>query len=546
MIYLTDMSICKPSSAISPTDQTNHWRAVKYESEDVCGTMLLASTHAQAPEVSCPVNVNGWHAISIGYWHPALMPRVDVKVKLQSDACFVTIADDEADPDSYVTLREVFWKYADLSGEEILFGQQSKGTARPACIAYVKLDPLDDVALQRIAESRADRSTRTVIATNDGASWLTAKGATTAADIREEIEPYRHSDVWRVDWAVCYGDMTNYPSKVGFNYYQPKYHCELLDDNEKMICESMRALAGQGLVLHKVAMQHAHSMGLEFHAMIRMGIGSFTPPYDARAGFMAEHPEMRLVDRDGTALPKISYAFAEVRSHMLAIIEEVLDDEIDGVNLCWMRGTPAVGFEQPVVDAFMDLYGENPVDVGDDDQRLWRVRAEFITDFMRGVRKLTNSVGEQRGRPITVTAMVPGATLPHILSRGYDLQTWFDERLIDDITAAAVNAPFIRDHGIKQHIYVSGGEAGCRAGVQLTSETGAPGMTVWDMNLSQDLHQIWDLLRRLGHKDQIIEGRSDLPRPRRVRMRSVGGVDVSHTTDWGGAGGKAMIMYTNG
>ena len=544
MKYITDMSICTPSSAISPAMQPHRWRAVEYESEDICGTMLLASALADAPDVACPLEMQGWHAVSIGYWHPNLVAQVDIKVRLSGDPCFVTIADDEADPGHCNTLREVFWKYADLSGQEILFGQQSKGTGRPACVAYLKLEPLSDAQVQRILADRADKTTRTVIAANDGASWLTTKAVTTADDIREQIEPYRHSDVYRVDWAVCYGDMTNYPSKVGFNYYEPAYHYDVADDNEKRIAESLRAIADQGLVLHRVAMEHAHSMGLEFHVMIRTGIGQYTPPYDAQGGFMAEHPEMRLVAPDGTALPKLSYAFAEVRKRMLAIVEEVLDDEIDGVNLCWMRGTPVVGFEKPVVDAFRERYGEAPADA-DDDPRLWRVRAEFITDFMREVRKLTRRVGERRGRPVNVTAMVSGSTLEHILARGYDLQTWFDEKLVDDITAAAVNAPFIRAHGVRQHIYMGANESACRQGVQLTSETGAPGMTVWDMNLAQDLHQVWDLLRRLGHKEQIIEGKSDLPRPRRVTMKSIAGIDVMHTTGWGG-GEQALIIWTNG
>ena len=39
---------------------------------------------------------------------------------------------------------------------------------------------------------------------------------TTREDIVELIERYRHTDVAKLIWNVAYGDMTNYPSKVGY------------------------------------------------------------------------------------------------------------------------------------------------------------------------------------------------------------------------------------------------------------------------------------------------------------------------------------------
>ena len=58
-----------------------------------------------------------------------------------------------------------------------------------------------------------------------------------------------------------------------------------------------------------------------------------------------------------TAAATIKLARAEARANrlqqrVLDLMEEVIDDEVDGINICWMRGLPVIGYEQPVVDAF--------------------------------------------------------------------------------------------------------------------------------------------------------------------------------------------------
>ncbi len=545
--YITDMSRCVPSSSLSTRSKRNHWRRVEYVSEQLSGTMLLAGAVTEAPDITCPLDVKGWHAISIGYWLPTHEQRVEIKVRLTSDPCFVVMADNEPDGMTAVTVREAFWKYEDLTGEQIILGQQTKGTSRPACVAYIKLQPLCDSQVEAIQTKRADKSTRTITVTNDGGSFMTTKAPTTAEEICEQIEPYRYSDVGRIDWAICYGDMTNYPSKVGWNYFEERYCDDYPNEGDRRIMQSLRALADQGLVLHELAMKHAREMGLEFHAMIRLGIGNYPPPFDAGGGLMADRPEMRLVARDGTPLPKISYAFPEVRRRMLDIIEEILDDEIDGINLCWMRGAPCVAFEKPVADAFRDRYGDELDGVSDDDERLWRVWADIITDFMREVRKLTNRVGQRRKRPVKVTTMVGGTTFSCALSRGHDIRQWIEEKLIDDIIAAAINSPYYHDKGIRQHLYIGpDGPDAYRAGVKMALETGAPASLIFDVNGVQELQNHWVILRELGHREQIIDGKSELPQPMRCKMTSIGGIDVTHTAPWGGVAGEALVMYTNG
>ena len=542
-IILADMTACQPASALSRDGERGRWRLIDYESAEISGTMLLVQPLADAPDVHLPLDVRGWHAIHVGYMYPQLSEQMEIKVKLSSDPCFTTITDREQDPMDTVTLREEFWKYADLTGEQVVFGQQTKGVPIAACVAYLKLVALSQDEVERVLADRADTSTRTVISSNDGASFMTRKAPTEKEDIWEQIEPYRYSDVGRLDWAVCYGDMTNYPSNVGCNYFEKRYRTDFNLASCAREVSSLQTLIGKGLVPYKVAMQYAHDMGIEFHLMFRMGIAKGWPLMAVRDGLYANHPELRQVARDGTPLPNLSYAFDEVQDCMLGIIREVADDEVDGINLCWIRGAPYVGYEKPVADAFAERYGRDITSVADDDERLCQVRAEYLTTFMRRVRELADEVGQQRGRPLPITVMLP-ASLSRNLYHGYDTKTWAEEHLVDAMIAAAIHTQYLHSLGIKE--YMSLASTGLKASVVTRAESGADGIFVWDMNYDQDFVDRWPLLRQLGHTEQVIDGKSVVPEPRRIKLKTLDGDDVEHTYYWGGANSRAVMMYTGG
>ena len=549
MIYLADMSKCTPAAALSERPKPNHWRMVPYESAEVSGTLLAAAPLTRAPDVTLPLAATGWHAVSVGYWYPQFSgaERVALKVKLSGDPCFITIADNEQDALNVTTLRETFWKYADLTGQEIVFGQQSKGIAYPAYVAYVKLEPLSDPQVEQIQADRADRSKKILIGSNDG-GCVGAKGITTEEEIREQLEVYRDTDMGRLHWAVCYGDTTNYVSKVGWNYnqqadrYAEQYANSYLD--------SVAELEAKGIVAHKVAMDHAHSMGIEFYVMFRLGMGGYPAPMDAEGGLCHDRPDLRQIDRDGTPLSKLSYAFPEVRQRMLDIIAEVTDDdELDGIDLCWIRGAPFIGYEKPVAEAFRSRYGQEATEVAVDDPRLCQLRAEYLTDFMRQVRKITNAVADRRGRPLAVSAMPLGGTLAQNVYRGYDTDTWVNEGLVDELMAAPLHTRFFHANSVREVLYVGpDGRNYYMQAVRRMANSGADGIFVWDITGPQDLANHWALLRRLGHTTELLEleGKGALPAVKRIPLKSVNGMDTEHTYHWGNVEGQALIFYTNG
>ena len=64
--YLTDLNRCQPYSALYPGAKARHWRMHTYETDTLSGVMLRADTETDAPEVTYPFDVSGWHAVSIG------------------------------------------------------------------------------------------------------------------------------------------------------------------------------------------------------------------------------------------------------------------------------------------------------------------------------------------------------------------------------------------------------------------------------------------------------------------------------------------------
>jgi uncharacterized lipoprotein YddW (UPF0748 family) len=117
-----------------------------------------------------------------------------------------------------------------------------------------------------------------------------------------------------------------------------------------------------------------------------------------------------MVAKDGTPVEKASYAFPEVQDHMLSLIREVAEGfDIDGVNLGWKRGPQYVGYEAPVIEDFKREYGEDPRGLDENDLRVQRLRAKYVTEFTRKVRQLLNELGSKRKRKIELSAWVYSA-----------------------------------------------------------------------------------------------------------------------------------------
>ncbi len=141
-----------------------------------------------APGVTLELGVSGWYAIHVGIWNPHYSYDGDFKLKLKltSDPCFTNISDPEPELEwpGKVEFKEIFFKSADLTDQDLVIGQHNKETACKAFLGYVKLVPLSSEQVAAIQQDRARTATRNLYALNDG-NGLFYKGPTTEKDLLE-------------------------------------------------------------------------------------------------------------------------------------------------------------------------------------------------------------------------------------------------------------------------------------------------------------------------------------------------------------------------
>ena len=225
--YLTDLSRCRPAHALSRTPRREHWRMLNYAADGLDGVMLLAGPETAAPEIRLPLEVDGWHAVSIGVM-PTRSLEEGGSLELQVRLCdedvpaLLTLPPDHASPPSLV---EMFWKTADLTGRALVLSQVTARMAPgdgpgsvncgPARVAYVKLVPLDVSETAHTREDRVRRDTRRLFAHQDANGPLGLWRLTSARDIQREIEPYRDTDFSRLYWEVGRGDLMFSHTELG-------------------------------------------------------------------------------------------------------------------------------------------------------------------------------------------------------------------------------------------------------------------------------------------------------------------------------------------
>ena len=159
-IYLADLERCEPRSSLSPRPQRNHWHAIPYATDRFSGTLIDAAEETYAPPVTYPLNVEGWHAITLGIYQDRYYGDASLQVRLTDDPGYSILTVKEA-PGDYI--YDVFWKAADLTGQQLTFAQlhgrvfqmwRSDELCTRSRVAYIKLQQAD----RRRGGARARRS----------------------------------------------------------------------------------------------------------------------------------------------------------------------------------------------------------------------------------------------------------------------------------------------------------------------------------------------------------------------------------------------------
>ena len=554
-VYLTDMGKCVPADALSPVPAHKRWYVVKYDAGKIKGNMLAGLAYAKAPEVRLPLNLTGWHAVSVGFW-PGIYEDSTVRYRLSNEPAFTVVHQKQDFQWARTDLIETFPKYADLTGvESMVFAKHGMSKA---CIAYVRLEPLSDEKVREIQEDRRRTDTRSAIQLMDAYGMFARPWPLRTADaLRELVEGYRHSDFQKVMWCAASGDMTFYRNtKIGRFHATNDVPSPRVYDKE--IRDAHNSLDEAGIAnAFDVVLKHSHDVGLEFHLYYRLAMADHGAPiawFSTESFWLKQHPQYRMLAKDGTPMGLGSYAFPAVRDFMVSLIAEGMQYDIDGVNLCLIRGPEYFGYEQPVIDDFKKLYGLDPRELPDHDERLEKLRTGYMTEFIRAVRAAADKRGAERGRRIQVSTYVESSD-ERMQYFGYDCYGWIEEKLVDFVMCGSAPPKLLalaKKTGCKVYMQ-SGQSASAVVGAMKGARSGGyAGLWFWDGFRMPFGAEDWHVISRLGHEAEmkaLPDDAKSYPKMKRTKVLSIGGHELTKTVSKKVPGGwppEMLTLFTGG
>ncbi len=443
--YLTSMDRSTPSSLLADDDTHRHWRVMDYRGPDLSGKALVAGVETEAPPITLPLDVRGWHAISIGVWrlkdwYLAGDGAPHLLAKLTGEDTYASLRlPTRPEPSDLVgdwhmwtgeeELSECFWRIAELDGQNLEIAQPSwietgrDGAQIVKCalsnIAYVKLVPMTDAEVQRV--SKAPAAEIPLYAHND----VMLGYANTPEELRRDILPFGDSDFTRTYWEGAMGDLSSY-FKTRNRTLEAPGRDVFFHTHARLEAEGWRRWRESGNDPLQVAADATHDLGMEFHVTHRLGGFRQSPVHDYwdhNDSLYKQHPEWRGRDREGAESARLSFAYPGVREHVIETYREMVAYGIDGVCLLYNRRHPLVEFEPPLVDGFREQHGKDPHDIDEDDPTWLRYRAGVLTGFMRELRDALN---------LPVTAIVMSNEQEN-LAQALDPKGWIAAGVVDTL-----------------------------------------------------------------------------------------------------------------
>jgi len=103
--------------------------------------------------------------------------------------------------------------------------------------------------------------------------------------------------------------------------------------------------------------------------------------------FWELNQHLRDKDLDGTpAFGKLCLGYPQVRRHLVAIAEEVIDMGCDGILLDTMRHLPKACYGDPILERFREQFGLDMRTLPCMDPRVIQVQCDVFTEFCREIR----------------------------------------------------------------------------------------------------------------------------------------------------------------
>ena len=422
-IVISDLSALVASEYLSAKDP-NLWRAIPYETGEFAGVMVACGEGAHPLPITIRLGVQGLHRIWLGVY--SFGNSTPLRVRLSKDLCCQTI---QPPPEMQgigiesVFLPEIFWKEADLTDQDLIAEPAYESNKYPAALACIRLEPIKEI------QPRTKKQVKHPLTiTNDGHGIFGRLPHSRPEDLLEEFENIpEESCMQMLLWGVGNGDVCNYPTKIGNHYPSELAESRLANYDRRTWYDNIALWQKKGWDSLELIRAYTKKRKWELHVYIR--VEAFDSPFpldrDIHSEFFHRHPDYHCRDRNGQRVRRLSYAYPEVRQHMLDLMIEMASYEPDGICLAFIRGVPLVLYEAPMVEGFRKRFGVDPRQLSETDPRWIAYQAEVITRFLREVRARLKP-GQR------LSAIVPGNELD-CRKWGLDVESWIADHIVDDL-----------------------------------------------------------------------------------------------------------------
>ncbi len=259
-------------------------------------------------------------------------------------------------------------------------------------------------------------------------------------DIEAMLAPFVVSDFDRICWGVGAGSFR----MLYFSQVLPffgKGQTSFYNETNSCVAATMKAFHDREIDPFDTALQFCHRNGMKFWANDRIchcwPPGGFND--DFAAPFYLENQHLRTVNAAGGRKATLSLAHKKFQDLKIALYCEWAEKNVDGIYIDLMRKPGVMGIDGPVVREFEHQIGRAPENSDYQTETWFKIRAGFVTDFMRRVRSALDSIGRRKNKKIAIAVQgfAEPKYLPNIgmvdvnLIEGYDIRTWAEEGLID-------------------------------------------------------------------------------------------------------------------
>lgn len=384
-IIYTDLgSLCQPAENISQTREHFKWNSVFYETKDFKGHMLISLGAGTPDNVTFTPNLQGWYRIFVGqplYWFSRYSAsQSDLLLRLDNQQAFEHFSHSILTQSPRHRIQEAYWCCADMTDRSVVIGKHKGTKGMDAGLAWLRFVPMSDTEVAAFQSDQLRTDTKRIYATNDMHGMICKFGYQSVEDWYGVVQDYNQSDV---EWlsleniGVYDGDISTGDSN-NFAYPRPV---------DKRFQQTVKTSFTHDMLRQVV--KFGHEKGLKMCVSMRMGPWCMELPYDQmyhENSFYSSHPQLRCIDRDGTAISALSYMYAETQDYVISQLVELAKLGLDAVELMACRGNPYILFEKPFVDLFTEEYGEDPRFLPQDDDRIISLKCDVFTNFFRRLR----------------------------------------------------------------------------------------------------------------------------------------------------------------